>query len=291
MTVSRALTNVSTKWLRQQIGTSPGKQASRNIRILDTSFVLDRHADSYNDLYKKEHIPHSVHFNIYKCTPEKPGITLGWPDLDCFTDYVQSLGIWPDTHVIAYDRTGPISAAYRTWWQFRTLGHKNISVLDGGLKKWVADGFEVTSEEPEVERSDFVPNFDKCLYRSFEDMLENFKTNKEQLVDSRPLDHHSVIKDDNCGVIAGSKHVGFPYLFKEDGTMKSEAELKAMFDKAGIDLDKPLLVTCLRGLTACSVAGACHILGKENVPVYQGSWQEFSMIGPDEYKRKVDQKS
>ena len=43
----------------------------------------------------------------------------------------------------------------------------------------------------------------------------------------------------------------------------------SVFDDAGIDLDKPLLVTCLRGLTACSVAGACHILGKENVPVYQ----------------------
>ncbi|XP_045170619.2 thiosulfate sulfurtransferase-like isoform X2 [Mercenaria mercenaria] len=195
MSLSRVRTVVSTNWLREQISTNVQKQASKKLRILDTSFVMDRHADSYNEGYKKGHIPQSVHFDLYKCTPEKPGITVGWPDVNCFTDYVQSLGIWPETHVVAYDRFLPLSA-YRTWWQFRAFGHRNISVLDGGLKKWLDDGFELTTEEPEFERSDFVPKLDKNLFRTFEDILENLKSKKEQLVEARPMDHPTMIDEE-----------------------------------------------------------------------------------------------
>ncbi|XP_045170618.2 thiosulfate sulfurtransferase-like isoform X1 [Mercenaria mercenaria] len=290
MSLSRVRTVVSTNWLREQISTNVQKQASKKLRILDTSFVMDRHADSYNEGYKKGHIPQSVHFDLYKCTPEKPGITVGWPDVNCFTDYVQSLGIWPETHVVAYDRFLPLSA-YRTWWQFRAFGHRNISVLDGGLKKWLDDGFELTTEEPEFERSDFVPKLDKNLFRTFEDILENLKSKKEQLVEARPMDHPTMIDEEKGGFIIGSKFVSFFDLFMEDGTIKPDAELKAMFDQAGVDLDKPMVITCVRGLTACGIAAAAQILGKDNVPVYQGSWQEFFMKGPDEYKGKVQQKS
>ncbi|XP_045170622.2 thiosulfate sulfurtransferase-like [Mercenaria mercenaria] len=290
MTLSRVWTVVSTNWLREQISTNVQKQASRKLRILDTSFVMDRTADTYNEGYKLGHIPQSVHFNIFKCTPEKPGIKVGFPDENCFTDYVQSLGVWPETHVVAYDRYGPLSA-YRTWWQFRAFGHRNISVLDGGLKKWLDDGFEITTEEPEFERSDFVAKLDKNLFRSYEDVLENLKSKKEQLVDARAVDHPSVLDEENGGFIVGSKHVDFKELFTEDGTIKPDSELKALFDGSGVDLGQPMVATCLRGFTACGIAAAAQILGKENVPVYAGSWEEFNLQGPEEYKGKVQQKT
>lgn len=290
MTLSRVLTVVSTNWLREQIGTNVQKQVSKKLRILDTSFVFDRHADTYNEAYKQGHIPQSLHFDLYKCTPETPGITVGLPDTNCFTDYVQSLGIWPDTHVVAYDRFGPLSA-YRTWMQFRLFGHRRVSVLDGGLRKWLEDGFEVTTDEPEVERSNFVAKLDKNLIRTYDDIIENLKTKKEEIVDARPKNHPSIVEDENGGFIIGSKHVSFPDMFLEDGTLKSEAELKAMFDSAGVDLGQPMVISCLRGLTACGVAAAAQILGKENVPIYYGSWEEFRMRGPEEYKGRVVQKS
>ncbi|WAR29220.1 THTR-like protein [Mya arenaria] len=99
-------------------------------------------------------------------------------------DYVQGLGIWPDTHVIAYDRSLP-QAAYRTWWMLRLYGHRNVSVLDGGLRKWLEDGYDVTTDEPEIERSDFVAKLDKNLLRSYDDVIRNFETRREQIVDAR----------------------------------------------------------------------------------------------------------
>ncbi|XP_060573301.1 thiosulfate sulfurtransferase-like [Ruditapes philippinarum] len=291
MTLSRVLTVVSTNWLREQIGTNVQKEATRRLRILDTSFVMDRYADTYNEGYKKGHIPQSVHFDLFECTPEIPGIKVGFPDENCFTDYVQSLGVWPDTHVVAYDRYGPLSA-YRTWWQFRVFGHRNVSVLDGGLKKWLDDGFEVSEEEPEYERSDFVAKFDKTLFRNYDEVLEILKSKKAQLVDARALSHPTIVDEETGGgYIAGSKHVSFPELFSEDGTIKPDSELKAIFDRAGVDLGHPIVATCFRGFTACGVAAAAQILGKENVPVYAGSWEEFNLKGYKEYKGIVPKKT
>ncbi|KAH3780843.1 hypothetical protein DPMN_158665 [Dreissena polymorpha] len=69
-------------------------------------------------VFFRVHIPNSVHFDIFKCVTSTPEILFNHPDTNCFTDCIQSLGVWPDTHVVAYDRLGPISA-YRAWRMLR----------------------------------------------------------------------------------------------------------------------------------------------------------------------------
>ncbi|KAH3852513.1 thiosulfate sulfurtransferase-like [Dreissena polymorpha] len=284
MTLARIWTVVSTNWLRESLNSQVNGKVSRKLRVLDTSFLFDPDVDTYKECYKQGHIPQSLHFNMYRCvnrTPERP---VNLPDINCFTDYAQELGIWPDTHVITYDRFGP-APAYRTWWLFRTFGHKNISILDGGLRKWLEDGHEVTTEETAVERSNFEAKLDKNLLRSYEDVLENLKSRREQLVDARNPAGDSCTSSENYGgVIPGAKHIVFEQLFTENGTIKSDRELKELFDSAGVDLGQPITASCLRGLTACGVAAAAHILGKEHVPVYAGSWWEYSRRAPDDLK-------
>ncbi|KAL4223489.1 hypothetical protein ACF0H5_016960 [Mactra antiquata] len=267
MSISKVRAVVSTNWLRDQLVSNVRKQAPRNLRILDTSFTLDREVDTYTECYQKGHIPQSVHFSLFKCVESTPHILVNLPDENCFTDYVQSLGVWSDTHVIAVDRYGPISS-FKTWWLFRAFGHKNISVLDGGLNKWMEDGYEITTEEPEIERSDFVGKLNPRFVKSYADVMGIVASRNVQLVDSRPKTHPSIVDHPDGGVIPESKHVSFPDLFADDGTLKPEPELQTMFDEAGVNLNKPMVATCLRGLTACSVIAAAHVLGKEDVPLY-----------------------
>ena len=77
------------------------------------------------------------------------------------------------------------------------------------------------------------------------------------------------------GHIPGSKNLPFGELFNADGTWKRGDDLKAAFDAAGIDLDKPLVTTCGSGMTATVVAFGAHLLGKDDVAVYDGSWLEW----------------
>ncbi|KAL4238046.1 hypothetical protein ACF0H5_002757 [Mactra antiquata] len=280
MSLSKIRTVVSTHWLRDQISSNVQKQASKKLRILDTSFVTDRSADMYSECYMMGHIPQSLHFSLFQCVESTPEILVNLPDEKCFNKYVRSLGVWSDTHVVAYDRFGPLSS-FKTWWLFRAFGHKNISILDGGLKKWLDDGYDVTTEEPDVEEGDFVGKLNKDHVKTYNDIIDIVTTNKAQLVDARSPTSTTVADETYGGAIKGSKHVNFFAMFNEDGTYKSKEELQNMFTEAGVNLNEPMVATCYRALTATGVIAAAHILGKEDVPLYIGSWSEFSQRAPD----------
>lgn len=288
MSLARLRTVVSTNWLWEQISSNISKRQNA-LRVLDTSFTSDREIDAYREYYMQGHIPQSVHFDLWKCVESTEFIPRNLPDKNCFEDYARNLGISPDTHIVACDRLGPLSS-YRTWWLFRLHGHKKISVLDGGLRKWMNDGFEVTTEVPKIQKTtDFKVKFDSTLMHSFEDMVEVIQTKKAQVMDARGL-HESTVTDPekDGGVLPGAKHINFKDLFNsEDGTIKEDDELKDLFDSAGIDLAHPVVASCFLGSTACGLAAAAHILGKENVPVYYGSWHEWKQRAPEDLKGRV----
>ncbi|XP_067680550.1 thiosulfate sulfurtransferase-like [Haliotis asinina] len=277
MTVIRLGTLVSTNWLREQLA-SIQHNTNGILRILDTSWLPKPGIDSYTEFYQKSHIPGSKHFDLNQCVQPTPLIPRNLPDPKCFTDYVQGLGISSDTHIIAYDRfnTRP---SVRTWWLFRLYGHNKISVLDGGLKKWVENGYEVTDEEPEVKRGNFETRLNPNLLRDYDAMVDNVQTKREQIVDARDvpsfMGETDLPPEIKSGHIPGARCIPFEDIFNPDGTFKSEKDLKKLFDQAGIDLGKPLVASCLAGLTACGLSTAAHILGKEVVPVYYGSWIEW----------------
>lgn len=275
---------VSTKWLQDQIKGNDGPR--RDLRIMDTTFDRHRIIDAYKDCYLKEHIPHAVFFDLHNCVESTSEIPRNLPEPESFTEYVRSLGVWPDTHIIVYDRHDLVPA-FRAWWLFRLYGHKNISILDGGFEKWKADGYGTSTEIPEVERSNFVINTNKTLLRTYEDMMNNLNKKTEQILDSRKADDPKMIDLAlDGGIIPGSKLIPYTDLFNEDQTIKPAAELKAIFDTATVDMFSPMVVSCNTGMTACCVAAAMQILGRE-IPVYYGSWTEWRQRAPEELKERV----
>ena len=112
-----------------------------NYRILDASWDLD------GGDYKSRHFESRIHgakfFSFDECCDKSSAFPRMLPSKFQFEDYVTALSISNDDHVIVYDNLqshGSYSAP-RVWWMFRTFGHDNVSVLDGGFSKWLQDGY------------------------------------------------------------------------------------------------------------------------------------------------------
>lgn len=286
---------VASNWLKQQImsETTIATKKGAKLRILDTSWMPEPMIDGYKEFYKKHHIPTAVFMDLKRISPKRPDspIDCPIPDERSFKEYVQCLGINNDTHVIAYDSLN-CRPSVRAWYLFRLFGHDKVSILDGGMSKWISEGNEVVQDEYKVPPENFEVNFRPELLLDFRKMKDAVKNGTIQLVDSRPKTNGFYItnEDKSGGHMPGAVSMPFPTFFKEDGTFKSESELKAIFDKNGVDPQKPMIATCQRGMTACAVAVASSILDKSaNVPVYNGSWFEWSLFAnPDMIVRKKE---
>lgn len=179
---TRAL--VSGQWLADAIRNNLIRS---DIRILDTSWYLPKLKRNTKAEFAEKHIPGSSFFDIDECSDRNSEFDHMLPAAGHFSRYVGDLGIGNDTHVVVYDTSdfGSYSAP-RVWWMFRLFGHSLVSVLDGGMKNWLADGLPVTSELPKPpERRDFKVTMNRSWVKSYEEVLENMRTEQVQVVDAR----------------------------------------------------------------------------------------------------------
>lgn len=285
MSLSRVSSIVTTGWLKQQLVSwtaNTTKAASSPLRVLDTSWLPEPHVNGYTEFFRQGHIPGALYFDLKKLSPKRPDspIDCPVPDSNYFQDYVENLGITNDSHVVVYDQLNARSSI-RSWFLFRLFGHDKVSVLDGGMKKWQADGYETTKEEPRFgEKSAFTVKFRPELLLDYQSMLKIVSNRSHAIVDSRPGIGGFYISDEDAsgGHMPGAKSIPFDTFFNKDGTFKSQKDLEALFSAVDVDLSKPIAATCLRGMTACAVALAAYNLGRTDVPVYNGSWLEWSVI-------------
>ena len=161
------------------------------------------------------------------------------------------------------------------------LGHRDVSVLDGGFPKWLREGRAVEDLPPVPRTRHFVAHYNHLLVRDLEHVRANIDSGLETVIDARgaprfkgeaaeprPTKHQ--------GHIPGSVNVPFADLVDgKTNCMLPADQLRARFDAAGIDSKKPVTVSCGSGVTACTVALALNLLGHEDVAVYDGSWAEW----------------
>ncbi|MBF0356612.1 MAG: 3-mercaptopyruvate sulfurtransferase [Alphaproteobacteria bacterium] len=270
---------VSTSWLEAHL-------QDPAVQILDGTFFLPVQQRNAKEEYHDCHITGAVPFDIDEVSDSTSGLPHMLPSPERFAEMVGKMGIGNDVHVVVYDASGMTSAAARVWWMFRIFGHDKVSVLNGGLPKWLREGrsVEENAGPPATLPRQFTPYFRPHLVRGLADVRENLSSKLEQMVDARPLprfkgetpEPRPVLKQ---GHIPGSLPMPFPVFFdKKDGVMKNADELKQAFAEAGIDLGKPLLSTCGSGVTACVPALAAFLLGYEDVAVYDGSWAEWGNL-------------
>ncbi|XP_014665789.1 PREDICTED: 3-mercaptopyruvate sulfurtransferase-like isoform X2 [Priapulus caudatus] len=171
------------------------------------------------------------------------------------------------------------------WWMFRVFGHDQVSILSGGLGKWLEAGNTLTHATTHVQRGNFKAAYRPELVRSYED-IEKLVTDGSlskgvQLVDAKSQGRFEGWEqvpgeDAGAGHVPGSINLHYVALMDPfTKTMRSKNELEQMLKFKGVELDKPIVATCRQGVTACFISLAAFLLGKKDVPVYDGSWNEW----------------
>lgn len=200
-------------------------------------------------------------------------------------------GIKNDDHVVIYGDQNNWFAAY-AFWLFKYYGHENVSLMNGGRKRWEADGRKFVEETPNYPKSDYkvatINSHLRATRRHIEDNLEREGFN---LVDVRSNDEYTgkIIAPPGMtetaqrpGHIPGASNIPWAKAVNEDGTYKSAEELKALYAAEGVTGEGDEIVAYCRigERSSHSWFALTYILGYKNVKNYDGSWTEWgNLIG------------
>ncbi|KAK0132414.1 3-mercaptopyruvate sulfurtransferase [Merluccius polli] len=280
---TRAL--VTGKWLADAVAAG---LVGPKLRVLDCSWYLPKLRRDARAEFARSHVPGAAFFDVDECSDRTSDLDHMAPGPSQFADYVGGLGVANDTHVVVYDAspTGSYSAP-RVWWMFRLFGHDAVSVLDGGMKGWLAEGRPVTSDYSAPGRVEFKASAARSWVRTYEDVLENIGTGRFQVVDARSAGRFRGTEpepreDTLPGHFPGAINMPFTSFMDASGKQLGLEDLSTLFKEAGVDLGRPFWVTCGSGVTACHVVLAAHLLGHTGSCVYDGSWSEwFKRASPE----------
>ena len=265
ITITNSL--VSAQWLHENFN-------AENLIIFDASMKPVGNVAAPQTI---AYIPNSLRFDFDEHLREhNTPFPHMMPTPEFFTEEMQKMGVNQDSAIVVYDNVG-VYASPRAWWMFRTMGHDNVAVLDGGLPAWIGAGYETSST---LATSSLRGNFAS-------------HPRPESFVDSRAVTHalsdsaFSVLDARSAGRFHGQEpeprvglrgghmpgSVSMPFGETQiNGVMKSPALLREMFAKYQ---NKKLIFSCGSGVTACILALAAEQAGLKELAVYDGSWAEW----------------
>ncbi|TXJ13925.1 MAG: 3-mercaptopyruvate sulfurtransferase [Afipia sp.] len=264
---------VSTEWLAAHLN-------DPRVKVLDATFKMPGVLPLPKDDFLQQHIPGAVFFDVDAVSDHSNPLPHMYPSADQFGRDAGALGISNDDTVVIYDAGGWV-AGPRAWWMFLSFGHANVRVLDGGLKKWLAEGRAVESGEVKPKPAAFKAAFDAKRVRSMQQLIGNLESRAEQVIDARPTPRfEGTVAEPRPGLrsghIPGARSVPYAGLFDAaTGTMKSLDALRAAFTGAGVDLAKPIVTSCGSGVSAGVLTLALYRLGIADTALYDGSWSEW----------------
>jgi len=206
-----------------------------------------------------------------------------------FEKLLSERGISNDDNIILYGGNNNWFASY-AYWYFKLYGHENIKLLDGGRKKWELDSRELVSDVPSRPATQYKAKDVDSSIRAFRDDAIA-AIDKINLVDVRSPDefsgkllapaHLPQEQSQRAGHIPSAKNVPWSKAANDDGTFKSDDELRALYSEAGVDFNKDTIAYCRIGERSAHTWFVLHeILDQPNVKNYDGSWTEYgSLVG------------
>jgi len=270
---------VSTEWLAAHLDDA-------NVKVVDASFKLPGILPLPKDDYLAAHLPGAVFFDVDAISDHSNPLPHMFPSAEQFGRDVGELGISNADTVVVYDSGGWV-AAPRAWWMFLSYGHDKVRVLDGGLKKWRAEGRATESGEFKAKPTTFKASFDPKRVRSMQEMIANVGSKAEQVIDARASERFEGRAPEprpgiRPGHIPGARNVPYNNLFDAaTGAMKPLEDLRKAFSGAGVKLDAPIVTSCGSGVSAGVLTLALYRLGVTDTALYDGSWSEWGQAdGP-----------
>jgi len=262
---------VSTDWVAQHLNDS-------SLRLVEV--------DVDTKAYSEGHVPNAVGWawDTQLCDTLRRDII---PKAK-FEQLMGQSGIGSATTVILYGDNNNWFAAW-AFWQLKVYGHKDVRIMNGGRKKWIAEGRELTTAVPQVTPTTYRAGEPDFSIRAFLPEVQKASTERAaHLVDVRsPQEFTGEILappglPETCqrgGHIPGAKSIPWGKACNEDGTFKSAEELKALYGGAGITGEKPVIAYCRIGERSSHTWFVLkHLLGYKNVKNYDGSWTEWGNL-------------
>jgi len=264
---------VSSEWLESRLNDD-------SVRIVEASWHMPAANRSARDEYVQAHIPGAVFYDIdlFAAQSHLPH-TL--PSAAEFAGFAGALGIDEDKTVVVYDSVGMFSAA-RVWWMFRYFGARQVYLLDGGLPAWRSAQLPLESGSVQTSPTVFNITMSATGFVDADGVLEASTTGSSRILDARSLARFAGEEAEarpglRSGHIPNSTSIPFTELMN-DGRLKSDEELKQIFEGMGITDRTDVITTCGSGVTAAIINAALLSIGNQTVSIYDGSWTEWGAL-------------
>ena len=221
------------------------------------------------------HIPTAVHLDLWAFslidTSEAPLRAFMW----MIGHVMSQRGVRPDRPVVVYEADSGMRVA-RVYWFLDALGHPSVRLLDGGSNAWVNEGHALTTDVQAPVPSTWHGAMDPTKIASWKDVASGLGKSDVAILDTRSDDEYfgRVARAARGGAIPGAAHVEWTHNLR-DGRFKSPAELRAMYDAAGVRPNQEVLTYCQGGYRAAHGYIALKLAGYTRVRNYTGSWKEW----------------
>jgi thiosulfate/3-mercaptopyruvate sulfurtransferase len=251
------------------------------LRVFDCRFDLARPAYG-RAAYGDEHLPGALHadLNLDLSRPVTPGSGRHpLPSPGEFAARLRAWGVNGDSQVVAYDDGNGMYAA-RLWWMLRWLGHDDVRVLDGGMRRWLQLGLPLTEAVPVPVPGDFVARPRAQMAVDAAAVMAATRDDAVRLLDARaPERYRGEVEpiDRVAGHVPGARNQPFGLSLDAQGRFLPPAQLRAAL-LGSLDGVAPAqaIVYCGSGVTACHLLLALEHAGLDGARLYPGSWSEWS---------------
>lgn len=262
---------VTTQWLGRHF-------AAPELRIIDASYHLGAPERGRAE-WEAGHIAGAQFLDIDALSDSPNPLPHMLPSPQKFSDWCSKHGISEDHHILIYDNS-PLKSAARTWWMFQCFGAKHVSILDGGLAKWIADGGALEDGPVASQPAIFVAWPNPLLVRDLNQMRNTVRYKDAQILDARAPERFQGRAPEprpglRSGHMPGARNLPYMRLFQEDGTWKQGEALRQAFTEIGVDLKLPIVTSCGSGVTAAVLNFGLALLGHKHHALYDGSWAEW----------------
>ncbi len=237
--------------------------------LLDASRVFD----------SNHTIEGAIHFDIkneFSDTSNDLPNTL--PSQEYFQAQCRKIGVNQNSKIVVFDNEG-IFTSPRVWFLFKTFGHKDVCILDGGLPDWEVHHFPVASPKKQFITGNFIAQFNPSYVASYNEVVHNIETQDCILIDARSSGRFlGELPEPRAHLRSGhiKNAINLPYTFVvENGKFKSKKILKEIFESLDLK-NKSVIFSCGSGITACIILVAFVIVNEKIHSVYDGSWTEWA---------------
>jgi thiosulfate/3-mercaptopyruvate sulfurtransferase len=239
----------------------------------DRQLILDLRPP---DAYAAGHIPGAVHLDLFGLslidTDPAPLKAFMW----MIEHVLASRGVDATTPVVVYDDQSGIRAA-RAFWFLEYFGHPAVKMLDGGFGAWTRRGLPVTTDAAPAPTSAWTGAREKKAIATWQDVRNALGQQKTVILDTRSDGEYcgTTVRAARGGAVPGAVHIEWTRNLSADGEFKPAAELKKMYEEAGVTPDREVITYCQGGYRAAHSYVALRLIGYPRVRNYVGSWKEW----------------